>query len=263
MNDTSPNVHTDEIVQRQVQLLERVVHACLAEASRFTVNPDSLAQEIAVALHGTIVELAHACGALVLSDDFSSIPIVMRSLLEASIDQANLLVDADYVMNMEAADHTKFLDLLQQSVPGTNPYLAGLAEQHDISAEIREKEQRISELAANGRRNLSIFDRFKRANAEDQYRSVYALLCLDSHNNFSELAERHMDELPDGRHMLSFFKLPPVATLRTRLDSVIATTLNSALSIHAAFKTGCTAFEPLHAEHAALRAAVISARARS
>ena len=61
MNDRSPNVHTDEIVQRQLQLLERVVRACLGEASRFTVNPDSLAQEVAVALNGTIVELAHAC----------------------------------------------------------------------------------------------------------------------------------------------------------------------------------------------------------
>ena len=187
----------------------------------------------------------------------------MRSLLEASIDQANLLVDPDYVMNMEAADHTKFLDLLEQSVPGTNPYLAGLAEQHDISAEIREKEQRISELAANGRRNLSIFDRFKRANAENQYRSVYALLCLDSHNNLSALVERHMDELPDGCTTLHFFKQPPVATLRTRLDSVIATALGSAESIHVAFKTGCTAFASLSAEHNALRAEIISAKARS
>lgn len=260
MSVESEHVRNDQIIQQQIDLLGRVVGTCLDQATRFSVSPDSPAQSVAVGLHGTIVELAHACGALVLSEDFSSIPIVMRSLLEASIDQANLLIDADYVKNMEAADHSKFLQLLEQSVPGTNPFLTGLADLHDIPAEIRAREQRIAELAAENRSSLRILKRFQRANREDEYRSVYALLCLDGHNNLSALVERHMDELPDGRRTLSFFKQTPVTTLRTRLDAVIATALDSALSIHADFKTGCTAFGPLLAEQKALRARVIAAK---
>ena len=83
---------------------------------------------------------------------------------------------------------------------------------------------------------------------------MYPLLCLDAHNNFSALAERHMDERPDGQRTVSFFKLPAVTTLRNRLDAVIGTTINSAIAIHSAFKTGSTAFTPLAAERASILA---------
>src|SRR5205807_1159918 len=98
---------------------------------------------------------------------------------------------------------------------------------------------------SRGRGSLGIFTRFERAKREDEYRSVYRLLCLDAHNNFSALSERHFGELPDGHPTLSFFKPPEVATLRSRLDAVIGMALGSAVSIYAAFRTSSGAFEPL------------------
>jgi len=254
IGDASVDLRTDLVVRRQVQLLERVVDTCLAETSRFSFRDDPFAQMVALALHGTIIELAHGCGALVQSTDYMCIPILMRPMVEASVDLANLLEDPAYVKNMEAADHDRFVKLLEQSLPGKNPYLKGLAGQHDVPEELREREARLAHLEAEGRASMTIFERFRRAKREDEYRSVYPLLCLDAHNNFSALAERHMDERPDGQRTVSFFKLPAVATLRNRLDAVIATVINSALSIHSAFKTGSTAFAPLAEERASILA---------
>jgi hypothetical protein len=66
----------DGIVTRQVALLERVVHACFEESSYFASNDGSMEQTIAVALHWTVIELTHACGALVVSGAYSAVPIV-------------------------------------------------------------------------------------------------------------------------------------------------------------------------------------------
>jgi hypothetical protein len=254
---------TDELVQRQVRLLERVIDTCLIETSKLSFDPDSLPQMVAVALHGTILELAHACGSLVQSTDYAAIPILMRPMLEASVDQDNLLGDAEYVKNMEAADLARFVALLEQSVPGKNPFLKGLSEQHDVRAGLIERHRRIAELEAEGRASLKIFERFKRAKREDEYRSVYPLLSLDSHNNFSALSERHFGELANGEPTLSFFKPPEVATLRSRLDAVTGMALGSALSIHSAFRTSTGAFASLAVERKSLQTLVIEANSKA
>jgi Family of unknown function (DUF5677) len=250
----------DDIVARQVDLLERVVNACFDESSRFEQNDGSMAQAISVSLHWTVIELTHACSTLVVNGAYSAVPIVMRSLLEASIDQANLLKDSAYLGNMEAADHAQFVNLLGAGVEGKNPFLRGIAEKHDLPAEIRQREERIATLKTEGRESLSVRKRFSLAKLDDQYPSVYALLCLDSHNNLSALAERHMGEKADGQHELFLFREPPIKTLRNRLDAVISTALSSAESIHLSLKTNSGAFRDLRTEHLALRAEVISNR---
>jgi hypothetical protein len=73
-------------------------------------------------------------------------------------------------------------------------------------------------LCTLSRSSVSIRTRFDRAGRLGQYQSLYALLCLDTHNNASALAERHLSELPDGRlHISLFGEFDPKVVAR-RLD---------------------------------------------
>jgi hypothetical protein len=83
---------------------------------------------------------------------------------------------------------------------------------------------------------LQIRTRCDRAGRLDEYESLYALFCLDTHNNGAALAGRQLSELPDGKLQISFFgEYDPQAVAR-RLDFGLQLLLESARMIHGAFQ---------------------------
>lgn len=62
-------------------------------------------------------------------------------------------------------------------------------------------------LAAKGVTPLRIETRCKQVGREEQYRTIYGLFCLDSHNNIAALADRHLEE-KDGQVHVNFFAAP-------------------------------------------------------
>ncbi len=82
-----------------------------------------------------------------------------------------------------------------------------------------------------------------------EYEGIYGLLCLDTHNNASALAERHISELADGRSVISYFgKYDPQVVIR-RLDLALQWLFQSAHMIHSAFKVPAPQLEELAARY--------------
>lgn len=105
------------------------VRTVLESATTLRIDPSNSTHLHAVTLHATITELFGAC--LVLAEDRDhaiGIPILLRSMQEALVDLDNLVHDAGYIENIEAANLKQLLKLLDSAK--TNPLLAGLLEGH-------------------------------------------------------------------------------------------------------------------------------------
>ena len=193
----------------------------------------SNAQLHAVALHATITELMGCCIVLAQDRDHAvGIPILVRSMLEALVDLDNLLHDAGYIGHIEAANLQQIVKLLRSAE--TNPHLAGLLEGR--SGEADAYGARLQALLQADKRPLDLKARFQRAGRQNEYDSLYGLLCLDAHNNSAALADRHIGELPDGTPEISFFRQSDPRAVGRRLDFGLKILIESARMIHGAYR---------------------------
>jgi hypothetical protein len=190
---------------------------------------------IALSLHASVIELMGACVLLAEDRDHAiGIPILLRSMKEATVDLSNLLGDTGYLQNIEAANLKQIIKLLDAAA-ADNPKLAGLINEERVQDHAAYR-ARYAELRAKGRRALGFEDRFRRAGELDEYNSRYAYLCLDAHNNIAALAERHIGEHPDGSPRVSIFQEPDPVVIARRLDMGLSMLMDSASMIHGAFK---------------------------
>jgi Family of unknown function (DUF5677) len=194
-------------------------------------------QQCALALHGTTIELFAGCLALADTERAAAIPIVMRSLYEAAVDLENLLLNAEYLKNMEAANLAQIHELLVQG--RVNPLFRGLDQGSDTTANLRQFGNRLAELKRLGRGVLSIKDRCAAVNRDDEYRTVYALLTLDVHNNLAALGDRHFEDAGENGTIAIFGEGTGKST-ESRLSLAMGYFLQSAAMIHHAFRTGDT-----------------------
>lgn len=192
------------------------------------------AQQCALALHATTIELFAGCLALADTERAAGIPIVLRSLFEAVVDLENLLRQPEFLKNMEAANLMQAKKLLVQG--RVNPLLHGLDMGSDTTTHLREFGNRLAELARQGREALSIEDRCAAVDRGDEYRSVYALLTLDVHNNLAALGDRHYTEAGENGHISIFAESADKSEMR--LSMATGYLLQSAEMVHRAFKTG-------------------------
>jgi hypothetical protein len=199
------------------------------------------AQQCALALHATTIELFSGCLALADTERAAAIPIVLRSLFEAVVDLENLLKQREFVKNMEAANLMQTKKLLVQG--RVNPLLHGMDKGKDTATNLREFGTRLAELKRQGREALSIEDRCAAVDRGDEYRSVYALLTLDVHNNLAALGDRHY--VDTGENGTITFFADNSGKSEMRLSMATGYLLQSAEMVHRAFQTGDTAVSAL------------------
>jgi len=232
-----PNL--DPKLRARVDAASDVVPVVLEAAQRLR-HTDNVSQIYALALHGTIIELFSACVALANWGEPTAIPLVLRSMYEALVDLDNLVHDAGYFERMEAASHHQTLKLMK-SGPLREEFLKARKEAFDELA------TRLAELEAQSKGPLSIRDRCDRVGRLDEYQSLYAMFCLDTHNNASALAERHLTEREDGTPLISFFGEQDPFTIANRLDFGLQFLFQSARMVHGAFQVPAPEVEALAA----------------
>jgi Family of unknown function (DUF5677) len=238
-------LRSDSIIRRQLAFAHHAIDVMLGSAS--ALRWESPAQQMALALHATVIELFAGCIALVECERVAAVPIVLRSLYEAVVDLNNLLQAPTYLERMEAAELKQRMELLVQGK--TNSLMRGFEQKVDISEEMKTAGTRITELERRGQGAVSIRDRCIAVGREDEYRTVYALLSLDVHNNISALGERHGE-------IINVFGEPDLTGVRARLSMGTKYALESATMMHQAFCTADPAIANLPLEMDALRAAI-------
>jgi hypothetical protein len=190
-------------------------------------NPQHL---LAVALHGSV--LGHALGIMTLLEnrDAASALVILRSLLEASVDLFNLAGDPGYVEFMHCALLNQQRRVLESGVQAdsVNPYLAHFAEHStDLQAALTRVRAELKQLEARGiKRPLKVRERFERASRLDLYQGPYAYLCWHSHNNINILEERHLKQTPSGL-TIQYFRAATDDDVQLTLDTAAGLVANS------------------------------------
>jgi len=104
---------------------------------------------------------------------------------------------------------------------------------------------RFAELKKIGKGPLGIEDRCRRTGRLNEYESLYALFCLDSHNNSAALADRHITDQASGVPLVSFFQKPDPCVVARRLELGMGMLMQSARMIHGAFRIASDQLETL------------------
>lgn len=190
---------------------------------------DTLAQMHAIALHGTIIELFSACVLLAQWGEPTGIAILLRSEYEALVDLDNLVRDAGYVERMEAANIAQTLKIMKGGP---------LRQEFEVErkADFDELVAQLAALKKKKKTPLSVRDRCDAVGRLGEYEGIYGMFCLDTHNNASALAERHLSEHKDGTPLISFFGPYNPQSVAMRLDFGLQWLFESADMIHSAFR---------------------------
>ncbi len=189
-----------------------------------------------VALYGTIIELCGGFITLINDKFYTCVPVIFRSIVEAHVELKNLYSEAEYGYFMEASRHDQWLKVLKEAKKGNNPFLADIQKWEQLDTEIENHIYTIKDLKNKGYKPLKVFERFKKANMENEYRSLYNFLCCDAHSNIRALISRHVD-INDEDFEVVFYKDDPLEHHMSYLDTTAGIMVDSSGMMHEIFKT--------------------------
>ncbi|GAC22509.1 hypothetical protein GMES_0199 [Paraglaciecola mesophila KMM 241] len=152
-----------------------------------------------VTLYSALIEFSDSILLLVNNKRDIAVPIVFRSFLEAYVDFVNLANDRKYGYFMEASFHHSWIKLLTESNEGSNPYVQGIANNPDLKRMLEHHQHQLCSLKERKYPPLNVFNKFKKAKLLNEYKTIYAMLCLYSHNNISALNDRFLRLLADAK----------------------------------------------------------------
>lgn len=173
---------------------KEIYDLALYKLKEVTFDKDHAWHRALVALYCSIVEYSETTIFLIDNNRIVGVPHIIRSLLEAHVDLLNLASDQKYGYFMEANYKYEWLKLLKEAQKRKNPTLVDLYlnPSIDIDKEVKKVESMLQEYKDNGARPLNQFQKFEKAGLEGSYRSIYNLLCSESHNNLRALIHRHI-----------------------------------------------------------------------
>lgn len=173
-------------------------------STKLTFDKANLQDRTVISLYGSIIELTGSIIVLLDKRMVSGVPILLRALLEAFVDLVNLTRTSQYAHKLEVSYLKEWLKIFNEAKIGKNEYLTEISEQADLEQTIQKYQKEKSRLESKGIRALKIDEKFKRADLEKLYRSVYNMLCSDSHNNIRSLITRHIQDMDTDYEMVIY-----------------------------------------------------------
>lgn len=187
-----PTVNTDSAMAKELTALcDEAISAAISDAAQLKFVASHKWHMTLVALYLSILEYGKAAHALAVSQSGAAIPLILRSVLEAYVDLANLARQQSYGHYIEA-EHAKQWIYVLKEAPNGNPYLEEIAQAANAEAVLEEHESELKRLVQAGYSPLPQREKFTRAGLGDEYTSVYNFLCCLSHNNMRALISRHI-----------------------------------------------------------------------
>lgn len=164
---------------------------------KVTKVEDESGDEIFVAMMATLIEYANTGLLLASKKTAAGDDSVFRSFLEAFVDLKNLSGDAHYKYVLLFDYHDQWRKLLK-SAAGGNPYLEGIAADGGLDERIGDHEQQLRWLKRKNIKPLNKIQKFKKAEMEAEYRSIYNFSSGEAHNNMRALFRRNLDFNENG-----------------------------------------------------------------
>jgi hypothetical protein len=190
-----PRATLSDLLDGALPRLEELFQAVYSSTRELRFHNKSRQHILAVALHGTVLELA-ASIITVLKRRFGTGGwVLLRSLLEAYVDLVNITAEPAYDEFMHAA----FLDQQRRTLStaheqgSAHAFLGTLGNDSDAVAHLVWVKSELRRLKDKGVCPLKVRERFKRAGKLEWYEGPYSILAQQSHNNLSAIQERHVE----------------------------------------------------------------------
>ncbi len=222
-----------EVIEtRLLSFLQKLCDDCINDIPLLKFDKRNHQQLYVICTYATIVEIAFGCFALVESSQLTTLPTLLRSLLEAYADFVGCLRDPNYYKYMYTSLLNEKLRLLKKTLSNPhNPYLKGIAQSVDIVDTKSALEAEIAALKCEGHEKLDVSERFAKAGLEGEYQTMYWLLCLHAHNNISALEDRHIEKQGDDYNVVMFKEVEPADRIRY-FDALGAVLIDSSSKVH-------------------------------
>jgi hypothetical protein len=187
-----------------------------------------------VALYGTMIELTGNMITLIDNKQWTGVPSIFRSFLEAFVEFKNLEEDYRYVYLMEVSYNEQWLKVLLEAKNNSNPFLKSIADYEGIDEQISDTKLVISNLHLEGYKPLNIFQKFEKAGMTLEYRSIYNFLSNDTHSNMRALINRHL-ELNGQELEVVLYKNHPIENYNIYILSTAEILLEASLRLYCYF----------------------------
>jgi hypothetical protein len=182
-------------------------------------------------LYSSLIELVGCIFILLNKNRKIGIRPLFRTFLETYVELQNLMQDPKYMNYIDANYVKEWLKVFIAARDTENPYLAKIAASADLNISIEELEQQLKELKKKGYEPINIYRKFKQADMEEQYRSLYNFLCSDSHSSMRALISRHA-EIDNKDYGLVIYKDTPDETFLPVLDSAAELLVFATIRLH-------------------------------
>jgi hypothetical protein len=223
----------EKLIETQLlPFLKDLSDRSLENAARLKFDKQHPQHLYAICTYGTILETTYDILSLVDAVQFTSIPVILRSLLDAYASFRCCLADPNHFKAMYASfikEKLRLMDAVAENP--TNPYLEGLARAVDFPKERASLEKELQEIKKQGYAPLRPWAEFEKASLSSEYQSLYWQLCLHAHNNVAALEERHLDKKGND-YEVAFFKIADPFDLVRYLDSVSGLLLDASKALH-------------------------------
>ncbi len=178
--------------KKTLSFLKKIHNEFQPLLTKLSLEKENTTHIIMASLYGTIIELTGSVIFLHGKSIISSIPILLRSALEAHIDLINLIQDSKYINHLKTSFIKEQLKIFEAAKKGGNEYLSELSALPNLDERIVTLKRDRKSLENKGYKSLKIEDKFKKAKFENEYQSMYNDLWCDSHNNLKALCTRHI-----------------------------------------------------------------------
>lgn len=178
-----------------------------SEHSNFSFDKGRSQHYYLVCLYATILEISQDC--LLLYENYPigrhivSLPILLRSNMEAYVDFINLIKDENYGDTMKASWLKQNIKLLKEALNNQdNPYIKNLRSYGNVEKRLEEFEKEFQSLKNKNINPQFIANRFRLAGLTNEYNSIYILLCSYTHNSPFALEKRHFQRSGEDYHLV-------------------------------------------------------------
>lgn len=185
-----------------------------------------------MALYATILEQNRSAIALRAARSYAGIEQILRSCLEAYVDLSNLLRDNRYIDNLKFEYHRQWIKLAKAGIKGDNDFLAAFRDNEDAKDLLNRHSESLSALRKKGVSKKTIEEKFKDADLEEVYKSVYNSLSAEGHNDLRALISRHFFKTEEGEVQIRLFEPPSSEAVDSTVDQFLGILIDSGVRVH-------------------------------
>lgn len=207
-------------------------------------------------LYGSVLEYASSMLILMKDGPKLAIPVLFRTLLDASLDLLNLCKDPKYGYRLDVDYLRGKQAFIGRAIRSQNECLKGFNQTPEMRQQYRKDKARAADLKSKGYRGIEMAEKFRLLDMEDDYFIIYKMLNNHVHNSIYALQQRHIEE-DEGVFHVVYYKDTPPEDLEPYFGMTIELIMRCSEKLHKVFES------PVQGQIQELRIEVDALRASS